>query len=483
VGQRRKELTPKESPAHLLGWKLRMWRDRRHLTLRQLGALVHVDYSYLGRIEAAERPPTREIIVACDKALATGGELEHLWPVVEQHLATTRGVAKRDPRHVASSATHVVGDAADLAGGATRQASSEEEGVLLPHLIDGRIVFMSVPRRQFLGTGLGALATFAISNSVSEASAAPSHGTSASAALEAGASPIEHITQVRRKLIDRDNLLGPRAVIGEAQAQIHLLQELRLQASGTDRRSLLHLQAEMAETCGWFCQDAGDFRAAQYWTDRALEWSHGTGDQEMAAYVLARKAQLAGDSGDALTAADMGDAAQNLATPGTRLLLAAQIYGAHGLALRGDTEDALRVYGTALEAVDKAAAGPPSQWAPWLDRPYIEVQEARSLSVLGRHDRAAEVFQAAIRRLPPSYRRDRGVYLGRQAVAHAGAGEPEQAAVVGLDALAIATQTRSGRILTELARLDQLLAPHASQPCVAQFRAELDAVVVRSTQH
>ena len=73
----------------------------------------------------------------------------------------------------------------------------------------------------------------------------------------------------------------------------------------------------------------------------------------------------------------------------------------------------------------------------------------------------------------------RGVYLAREATAHAGAGEAEHAAGLGAEALAIGIETRSGRIFAELADLEQALAPAASASAVARFRTAMDGAVLR----
>ncbi|WP_324800963.1 hypothetical protein SJX93_33965 [Streptomyces cyaneofuscatus] len=80
--------------------------------------------------------------------------------------------------------------------------------------------------------------------------------------------------------------------------------------------------------------------------------------------------------------------------------------------------------------------------------------------------------------LPPAYRRDRGVYLARAARAHAGTGNNVLAARIGTQAVGIAAKTGSARIVHQLDRLDQALAPAASENCVAEFRASLDRIVM-----
>jgi len=97
--------------------------------------------------------------------------------------------------------------------------------------------------------------------------------------------------------------------------------------------------------------------------------------------------------------------------------------------------------------------------------------------VLGCLLPAAEVFQTAIEGLPAGYWRDRGVYLAWVAHAYAGGREAEQAADLGRQALVVAGETGSARIIAELARLDGLLAQRRVVPQVGEFRAALTDVI------
>ena len=347
-----------------------------------------------------------------------------------------------------------------------------DEIVLPCQALDGRIIWVSIPRRTFLSGGLGAAALAAI--------AAPNPGPpAAKLRLPAVAemNPIETLRELRRALIDADNLLGPGGVLPAVHGQIQVIRQLRADRRGADRQALLTMQAQYAEFAGWLHQDARDFQAAGFWLDRALEWSHAATDREMATYVMARKSQLAGDMRDATSAIDLADAAGAMARKRSRLKATAATYGAHGYALAGQRTACLRAIDGAREMAGRLDSDPESPWATWLDDAYIDVQRGQCLSALGEHAAAAAVFQQAIRDLPPTFRRDRGVYLAREAQAHAGAREPEQAAGVGMQAVAIAHETQSGRIIDELARVGTSLAPWATLPAVAGFQDALTSVL------
>jgi tetratricopeptide (TPR) repeat protein len=289
--------------------------------------------------------------------------------------------------------------------------------------------------------------------------------------------PIETLRELRRSLIDADNLLGPAGVLPAVHGQIQVIRQLRADRRGADQQALLTMQAQYAEFAGWLHQDVRDFQAAGFWLDRALEWSHAAADREMVTYVMARKSQLAGDMSDATSAVDLADAAAAMSRKGSRLKATSATYGAHGYALAGQRTDCLRAIDGAREMAARLDVTAESPWATWLDGAYIDVQRGRCLSVLGDHAKAAAVFQQAIRELPPSFRRDRGVYLAREALAHAGAREPEQAAGAGMQAIAIAHDTQSGRVIDELARVGTSLAPWVTLPAVADFQDALTSVL------
>ena len=148
-----------------------------------------------------------------------------------------------------------------------------------------------------------------------------------------GISPAEHLHRLRVVLMEQDNLLGPSHVAPVLLDQIRLIERLRQGCDGTDGRELLLLQAMYSEFAAWCAQDAADWRTAQYWLDRALELAHMTLDPVWPAYILARKAQLAGDMHDPVHAVGLARAAAATARNGYRARLSgvATSYQAQGM--------------------------------------------------------------------------------------------------------------------------------------------------------
>jgi transcriptional regulator with XRE-family HTH domain len=472
---------------HLWGAELRALRDRYGLSLAELGAAVFYDASHLGKFERAERVPPRRVAQMCDRQLGDTGVLVRMWEAIRATGSSRVDEADRSV-HEANSDQDGANPGGGLAGTVEDPSVwyEEEDTVSLPVLHDGKVIFVAVSRRALLALAGTTVALTAVGVPLTATPAAASSPTPLPAAPDMN--PIEHLREIRRVLIDNDNLFGPRVVIPTVEQQIKVMQHLRGTIDGGDRRRLVQLQASYAEFAGWLYEDVGNFTAAQYWMDRALEWSHASHDPDLITYILARKAQLAGDMSDPTQVVDVGQAAEQMARPGTRLAAIAATYTAHGHALRRDATASAAGYDRAHHLIDSTDLDPTSAWGIWLDHAYVEVHRARSLAVLGRHHQdghlgsstgntlmrqAAEGFATAITRLPVGYHRDRGVYLARQAAAHAGAREPEYAAEIATRALTVGTQTGSARILTELAQVDQDLSAWRSLPPVTAFHDAL----------
>ncbi|MBW1597927.1 helix-turn-helix transcriptional regulator [Streptomyces sp. JJ38] len=461
-------MTPDASPWHHLGAEMRAWRNQRGLSLGKLSKKILFNPSYMARVERGEQAASADLVSAYENALSAGGSLVRIYRRItegDNAEGLVRGHVSKPGPHVSNGDVALVEDPAG-------QAPSSE-GISVPvRTDDGRIIFVSLSRRSLLG----ALGTAAALSATPQAAAAAS--LTPTPAIP-DMNPLEHLRATRRVLIDNDNLFGAHQVIPLVQRQLTAMKALRGELRGTDRKELLRLQAQYAELCGWLHQDTGDFRASQHWTREALETSHMAGDQDLTTYILARRSQLAGDMRDPIEAVDVAEAAEDMAPPGSRLAAVAATFGAHGHALRGDALASARAYEHAHTLRESMDSDPDSPWGVWLDAAYIEVHRAHSLALLGDHQSAAEGFRKAIAELPAGFHRDRGVYLAREAAALAGAGEAEQAAVLGQQALKIGIDTGSARITRSLGQLHNDLNQWRSVPSVAEFRDAMNDAVLR----
>ncbi|WP_405804844.1 helix-turn-helix domain-containing protein [Streptomyces sp. NBC_01187] len=471
MGQKPKALTPEVGPQHELGAEMREWRTHRGRSLGKLSGRINYSPSYMARVERGDQAASADLVTAYDHELRAEGALVRKYRRIQATASPSPETRDLTRVHVSNQGPDVSNTSVPLEDSSGAQATSLE-GISVPaRTDDGRIIFVSISRRTLLGT-LGTAAAAAALSDAPAAAASPIPGT-----LPAS-NPIEHLKATRRVLIDNDNLFGPYQSIPIVERQMAAMKSLRRDLRGEDRRELLQLHTQYAELAGWFHQDAGNFRAAQHWTREALELSHLTGDAELTNYILVRRSQLAADMHDPIEALDVAEAAEDRADPGSRLAAVAATFGAHGYALQGDATACKRAYDHAHDLRQAMDPNPASPWGIWLDTAYIEVHRAQSLNALGEHQAAAESFGRAIANLPVGFHRDRGVYLARQAVALAGAGEAEEAGRTGLQALRIGVETGSGRITRELARLDEDLGKGHSVLTVNEFKdAMRDAVL------
>ncbi|BCB88874.1 helix-turn-helix domain-containing protein [Phytohabitans suffuscus] len=84
MGQSPKNLEPTRSALHFFGAELRRLRQALGMSQADLGKLVFVHKDLIRKIEGAERRPNEELVNRCDHALAAGGALRRLWPMLER---------------------------------------------------------------------------------------------------------------------------------------------------------------------------------------------------------------------------------------------------------------------------------------------------------------------------------------------------------------------------------------------------------------
>jgi hypothetical protein len=402
MGQRPKELTPHESLRHYWGAELRALRVIRGLSLTELGTQLHCNSSYLAKIERAERPVPATLVESCDRALEAQGTLIRLHALAESDRELAAKCGSQPPAHVASDVAHVASPPGSLAAGATSLATPDtgpdtgEEIVVPARTPDGRVVFVSVPRRVFLRS-VGSVSA-AVGLSV-----IPPMASTHQVTLPADVNPIEHFQQLRQVLIDNDKLFGPRQVIPIVQEQIGIMRQLRSNWNGVDQHKLIRVQAQYTEFCGWLHKDICEYHLAELWMDRALGLSHLTADRDLTVYILASKAELANDMGVGADAIGAGEQALRMAPPGSRIAALAATRAARGYALSGDRAATELTYDRARELLDASDPDPGSPDGQWLTENTIALSQAHSWTFLSDFRRAAQGFQGAIAELPSSY--------------------------------------------------------------------------------
>lgn len=274
-----------------------------------------------------------------------------------------------------------------------------------------------------------------------------------------------------------DMFLGPHDLIGTVSAQYQLIDKLIRSAQGETRRGLLRVGAAYAALVGWLYQDAGDMNGASFWRGVTQEIAMRSRDPHLIGYSLVNQAQVRTDLGDGHAVIDLCEAALDDAgrlAPKVRVMSLQQ--QAHGASLIGDRDavDVLidRADGLLSSVDDDLPWGNACRRTPG----YLEVQRATCYGRLGLGVEAGALWSQVLTIVPETARRDRGVYMARQATAAAAAQEPDQALEIARTVATIAVETRSARMRRELITLEQAMRPWHDAPVGRDLAEVLELV-------
>jgi transcriptional regulator with XRE-family HTH domain len=274
-------------------------------------------------------------------------------------------------------------------------------------------------------------------------------------------------------LVRTDNLLGPRHALSGVRNQLTVIDDLLRTVRPPARHKVLQLAARYAESAAWLHEDSGDLIGSRYWTGRSMEWVLEAGDRLMMSWVLYRRGEHAAADGDAAAVAGLAAAARRESKDLPDPMLAAIFQQeAHAHALDGAEAACL----SALDQAFERAASPDDPGdasgghGSFCTAAYLDMQRGRCWLRLGHPVKARDALDDAVRTLPPVYRRDRGVALSALAAAHAAIGEPGEAATAAIQALEVARDAGSERIVSMVIPVATALARHRDIEAVAQLQ-------------
>ncbi|MDT0452145.1 Twin-arginine translocation pathway signal [Streptomyces hesseae] len=275
-----------------------------------------------------------------------------------------------------------------------------------------------------------------------------------------------------------DMLLGPHDLIGTVSAQYELIDRLTRAAKGDTRRGLLRVGAAYAALVGWLYQDAGDLGAATFWRGITQEIATRSRDPQLIGYSLVNLAQVRTDLGDGHGVVDLCEAAlEHRSALAPKVQVMALQQQAHGASLGRDRNAVDRLIDEATELLGRVDDDLPWGNACRRTPGYLEVQRATCYGRLGLGAEAMALWSEVLATVPVTARRDRGVFLARQATAAALSQAPDQAVELGREAAGIAVDTGSMRMRRELDTLRRAMAPWHDEP-VGQ---DLDVVLASMT--
>jgi tetratricopeptide (TPR) repeat protein len=375
-------------------------------------------------------------------------------------------------------------------------------GLLLPVLLNGHSVMVPVDARTLADGGLGSLLDQPGSTEEHEAMSSLNRravlkgGIAAAALPGLGLEEIQHVAAalddarrymdgpvveyLRRQIVackHDDGSLGPKKSLPDMLGLLGVIQEHARDVQPAVRRDLLAIGADGAEFAGWLYRDIHQPLQAGRWYDRAMEWAQEANDSAMQGYILLKKSQMAYDERDAVRVLTLAEAAgqQHWQLP---LKVRAEVaqQQARGFAMLGEpmntVEQALSEAGQLLTKHEDVADDQSSQLSPHYNRANLTLQTASCYIEAGQPGRAADLYGAVLQSdaLSP---RDQGYFLARRACSLALAGQPDDAASIGLAAVQLSDATNSLRTKRELTRAMAALRPWATRPGPRELRDAL----------
>jgi transcriptional regulator with XRE-family HTH domain len=449
------ELGPPDPAAEIFGLTLRQLRAQAGLSLRELGKRALYDYTRLSRAERGEiLIPERQVQVL-DDMLHAGGLL----------VALRHGAAAPVPGVIAGHCS----------------VAGSGPVILEIRLPGGGSITMSLSRRQFAQL----LATGALSSAL-PASRNAEDAARAARVLDEPARLDGEVLSYFRWALDEyyraDKMLGPRRLIGPVLAQIDVLDDLRRGARPPYADPLLRILSRYGEMAGWLLQDSGDLDSAANWSRQAGEWAQCAGDVNMAAYMLIRQANIAALADDHAGVVQLAAAARRIPGPvDPKLTALALQQQARGHVRLGEHRDCFTLLDRAADTL-REHPDVTDQDAPVYLHHYdlrtLTEQSAACYLAAGRADVAVTILEDTIATTSSTLVRDRGHLTSKLAVAITRTTQPDpgRAASLGLQALSIARDTGSARIMRELRTLDaQLTERWPGYPASRTFRDALAA--------
>jgi transcriptional regulator with XRE-family HTH domain len=245
-------------------------------------------------------------------------------------------------------------------------------------------------------------------------------------------------------------------------------------------RALLAASAELTQLAGWQAYDLAEHGIAQRYLVVALDLARAAEDTGLGAEILAAMSHQATYLADSSTGVDLARVAGQAAIQAgvSALIAEAFVLEAHAHARAGDSRACAAALHAAEKALDRADRSGDPQWIAYFDEAYLSARFGHCFLAL-RHAAHAERFAARSLRMDNRYVRGRAFNLALLAGAYAQQSEPDRAASVGGEALALTLDLKSARAVSYIRDLQRQLAPHRSRPAVRQFIARIDATLGR----
>ncbi len=413
------------------GARMREMREARGLSLRALASRALSNKSQLQAFEVGNERPTIETARRIDEALGADGELVAMVTIQDRPGSAVVGLefASSWPRAVDVAVDLWRGDLGHR--GRVRRSSFAASAFVAPTMRWLTASFDERPR-----------------------------GSGSRPVEEPDVDTVRRATSMFRAL---DNQYGGghirEMVVRFLDAEVApLLRDGRFEESTGS--ALLSATAELTQLAGWASYDAGLHGLGQRYLIQALRLAMTAADRPLGAEIVAAMSHQAAYLKAPAEAIDLARAAARIAADAgvTAIVAETAVLEAQGLALQGDESASAAALDRAERALDRADRDRDPQWIRYFDEAYLSARFGHCFAALERGD-LAQRFAARSLEMDGRYVRGRQFNLALLAKAHAQAGNLEQAAAVGMEAVEVAEGLRSARSVDYLRDLADRLAP------------------------
>ncbi|MEU4244885.1 helix-turn-helix transcriptional regulator [Actinoplanes sp. NPDC026619] len=435
------------------GRKLKELREQSGMSLRRLGQAIHCSHGYLWDLETGTKRPSISVAVLLDHALAAGGQISAMVHELSADTAPLpvdigpKTSAERSGLEFASGWRLGVNLAVDLwQGDMQRRVSLRDIGFSAPAFLPSAMRWlMSSFDERPVGDGERLV----------------------------GLPDVETVRQMTATYRKLDNQFGGGQVRSSLVRFLNgdVTELINGRYDAATGRQLLSAVAEMMQLAGWTSYDAGLHGLAQRYLIQALRFAAGAGDRALGAEIMAAMSHQAVHLRAPTEAVDLARAAGRAAEEAGVAAIRAEsaVLEAQGHAVGGDGAACADALSRAEIIFDKADRTSEPQWIGYFDESYLAAKFGHCFTALGRGDIARRFATRSLEMDGCAYARGRQFNLVLLAVAQAQAGELEEAARVGIEAVDAAEGLRSARAHDYLADLADRLSKHVGLPAVRDF--------------
>lgn len=432
---------------------LRELREQRGLSLRRLGSLVHCSHGHLWDLEAGVKRPSKAVAALLDTSLCAEGRLS----AMIQDVSADSGERFVDEESGANVATVGLEFAGNWQAG-----------------IDAAVrLWRGDMRRRDFVRDVGFSASYYVAPVMRWLVSPLDENPSGDGDLLVGSPEIAKVRRLTAAYRALDNEFGGGhvrdSIVRFLDGEVTPLLKGRYDA-GTGR-ALLSAAAEAAQLAGWSSYDVGLNGLAQRYMVRALRLAAGAGDRALGAEILAAMSHQAAYLGSSVEAVDLARAAGKAAAEGGIAAIEAEaaVLEAQGFAVGGDEPSCATALDRAERTLDRADRTRDPQWISYFDEAYLSAKFGHCFAALGRGDLAQRFAERSLDMDGRHYARGRQFNLTLLAVAHAQAGEPEEASRIGVEAADAAEGLDSTRSRDYLRDLSNRLAKYVGLRPVEHF--------------